>query len=161
MHAQMNFMTLSMRNIIILSILIFSGCLNSDSRPKSLSMIQKIIRIPQSLNIPMDSLALAKISFQELVINFDTIEEGTILEKEIGFFNRGSIPLVIGDVQSSCGCTAISYSTDFIQPDSSGTLLVRFNSRGWPLNQKKSIFVYANTIPNQTMLYLQGYVKPK
>lgn len=154
-------MTVPARKIIIFSWLILFSCQKADKSAPLLSPIQKVIQIPQSLNKPLDSTQLPIISFTSRTIEFDTIEEGITLERVITFTNTGKVPLVIGDVQSSCGCTAIRYTTDYILPDSSGQLMIRFNSQGWPREQNKSIFVLANTFPNQTVLSLHGYVKPK
>lgn len=159
MHHNYTVMQITVRKLIILFSSIIFSCRQTDVTHNNQSIIQKMIHIPPSLTNPSDTINGVVLDIPK-IIEFDTIVEGDVVEKQVTFSNRGKVPLVIGDVQSSCGCTAIEYTTDLIKPDSSGYLVIRFDSKGRLYEQNKSIFIFANTFPNQTILYLQGYVKP-
>ena len=159
MHHNYFIMHVRARNLIILFSSILFSCRQSDVSRINHSLIQQIIHIPVSITNHSDTTNGVILDLPK-TIEFDTIIEGDVIEKRVTFSNRGTVPLVIGDVQSSCGCTAIKYTTDLIKPDSSGSINIRFNSKGWPFEQNKSIFIFANTFPNQTILSLHGYVKP-
>lgn len=58
----------------------------------------------------------AKIQFDEKTITLDTLYKG---DKGIGYFyflNTGNTPLILYDVQSSCGCTTPYWSKKNIMP---------------------------------------------
>ncbi|MBU1823229.1 MAG: DUF1573 domain-containing protein [Bacteroidetes bacterium] len=89
---------------------------------------------------------------------FGTVKEGDIVEHSFKFRNDGEFPLIINNVTASCGCTIPEWPRDPIAPDEESSILVRFNSKGKPGPQVKTITVYANTMPAYSELRLQGIV---
>lgn len=105
------------------------------------------------------SMAQAVIEFDERRYDFGTIEE------ELGkvscnfeFKNTGNEPLVIANVRTSCGCTAPEYTQEPILPGATGNIKITFNPQGRPGKFSKSIYVYANTDPDRTILRITGEV---
>lgn len=90
---------------------------------------------------------------------FGTIKEGEVVEHSFRFRNDGEFPLIINNVSASCGCTIPEWPRDPIAPKEESSILVRFNSKGKPGPQVKTITVYANTEPAYSELRLQGIVE--
>ena len=53
---------------------------------------------------------IAKIEFESKTIDYGTIEKGSDGIRVFKFKNTGNAPLIVSDVKSSCGCTAVSYT---------------------------------------------------
>ena len=70
----------------------------------------------------------SKISFEETTHKFGTIKSGDKVNHKFKFKNNGNAPLVIRDVQVSCGCTFPSYTFLPIKPNETGEIDVTFNS---------------------------------
>ncbi len=92
------------------------------------------------------------------VYQFGEIKEGDIVEHAFRFKNGGQFPLIINNVTASCGCTIPEWPREPIAPNTESAIKVRFNSKGKPGQQVKTITVYANTEPAYSELRLQGIV---
>lgn len=90
---------------------------------------------------------------------YDTIDQGTVVEYEFQFTNTGERPLTIKDVQGSCGCTIGSYSFLDIAPNEQSTIKARFDSKGKQGPQFTTITVYSNANPKGEVLSLKGVVR--
>ncbi|MCS6929148.1 MAG: DUF1573 domain-containing protein [Saprospiraceae bacterium] len=121
----------------------------------------QLIRNPVSADMPMDTNALARIFFEESEYDFGEVREGDIVEHEFVFKNVGKVPLSILNARSSCGCTVPDWPKDPIPPGGTGKIKARFNTEGKTNEQKKLIYITANTYPNETVVVLKGRVKPK
>ena len=91
--------------------------------------------------------------------DFGTVKEGEKVEHEFRFTNTGSSPLIISNVQASCGCTTPEYSKNPIAPGDQGLVKVVFNSAGQLGKQHKVITVTSNSASTNTLLHLRGEVK--
>jgi Protein of unknown function (DUF1573) len=120
-----------------------------------------LIRNPVSADTPLDTNLVAKLNFDEPIFDFGEIKEGEEVTHAYKFTNTGKVPLVIQNARASCGCTTPEWPNDPIPPGGTGQIMAKFNSDGRPGQQSKLIFVTANTIPNETKLKLNGYVKEK
>ncbi|WP_373511934.1 DUF1573 domain-containing protein [Persicitalea sp.] len=89
---------------------------------------------------------------------FGNINEGDIVEHDFKFKNDGQFPLIINNVTASCGCTIPEWPREPIPPGAESSIQVRFNSKGKPGPQVKTITVYANTEPAYSELRIQGMV---
>ncbi len=92
------------------------------------------------------------------IYQFGEIKEGDIVEHAFRFKNGGRFPLIINNVTASCGCTIPEWPREPIAPNEESEIKVRFNSKGKPGQQVKTITVYANTEPAYSELRLQGIV---
>jgi Protein of unknown function (DUF1573) len=120
-----------------------------------------IVRLPISADGKMDSASMAKIQFETSSHDFGTITEGAVVKHVFKFKNVGAVPLVISDIQTSCGCTVPDWQRAPIAVGASSEVRVQFNSEGKTDAQEKPIRVIANTLPNETVLMLTGKVTPK
>ena len=123
--------------------------------------ISAIIRSPVNADEPVDTVNVAKMTFDDTRYDFGTIKEGQIVNHVYKFTNTGKVPLVINDARSTCGCTVPKWPKNPIDPGESGKISVRFDSKGKKDRQAKPITITANTYPNQTILQIKGNVIPK
>lgn len=119
-----------------------------------------MVRNPVSANQPMDTVNVARITFEETEFDFGEVKEGDIVEHKFKFTNTGKVPLTILKARSSCGCTVPSYPEDPIAPGETGEITAKFNTDGKPSRQQKNIYITANTYPNESIVTLKGFVKP-
>lgn len=120
-----------------------------------------IIRNPSSANQPSDTNQLARIEFDAPDYDFGEVKEGTVVEHKFKFKNTGKVPLVIANCRSSCGCTIPEWPKDEIEPGESGEITATFNTQDRPGDQKKRIYITANTFPNESTVVVFGKVIPK
>ena len=69
-----------------------------------------------------------EITFSETEYTFMEMDEGDVREFEYKFKNTGTAPLMILDVDVTCGCTLASWHLKPIRPGEEGVLKVRFDS---------------------------------
>lgn len=86
----------------------------------------------------------AKVKFEEITHNFANVIEGQIARYDFKFTNTGTDPLVLSNVQASCGCTSPKWPREPIAPGASAVVTAEYNSSGRPGNFTKNIFVYSN-----------------
>lgn len=121
--------------------------------------VSDIIRNPATASGPLDSLHVAKISFEEEHYNFGEVLEGETVTHSYQFTNTGLIPLVISNARSTCGCTVPDWPKAPVQPGEKGEITVRFDTKNKVDRQEKPITITANTYPSQTKVYLEGFVR--
>jgi len=103
----------------------------------------------------------ASFSWQSEEFDFGEITEGDVIEHTFKFTNTGKVPLEIGSVTPSCGCTQPSYPFLSIDPGVSNEIGVTYNSVSKEGDQVATVTVVANTNPKTTILRLKGTVIPK
>ncbi len=99
-----------------------------------------------------------KIRFDSEAFDFGRIIQGKEIDHEFEFTNTGSAPLVINNVEVTCGCTTPFYPFIPIEPGERGKISVHFSSKGRLGNQSPTITVYTNTDPSTYELYLKGII---
>ena len=93
--------------------------------------------------------------------DFGTIEEGTQASFTFDVKNVGDQPLIINNVQPSCGCTTPEWTKEPIAPGATGKIMATFNSQGRPGAFNKAITVMNNTSESSRVLTIKGFVGPK
>ena len=121
----------------------------------------KIIRNPISADQPVDTVNVAKISFEKEAYDFGTVQEGQVVEYTYKFTNTGIVPLVISNARSTCGCTVPEKPDGPIAPGAASEIKVKFNTKGKLNRQEKPVIITANTYPKETKVYLRGFVEKK
>lgn len=92
--------------------------------------------------------------------DFGTINEGDIVEHTYSFKNTGEAPLIIESAKPSCGCTVPDWTKEPIPVGGTGEIQVKFDSKGKPNIQNKTVTVTANTWPKVTTLRFKTFVTP-
>ena len=90
--------------------------------------------------------------------DFGKIDQGDVVEHSFTFTNTGTEPLIISNAKGSCGCTVPVWPREPIGVGKTGTINVKFNSKGKKNKQNKRVTLTANTTPNQTILRVKGEV---
>ena len=84
-----------------------------------------------------------EIKFEKEFIDYGTIEPSSEGTRVFTFTNNGNAPLIIKNVQSSCGCTIPKKPEDPIDPGEKGEILVRYDTNRIGVFNK-SIIVTSN-----------------
>lgn len=82
--------------------------------------------------------------FSEKSHDFGEMKQGDKMDHTFTLTNNGKSELVIRNVRSSCGCTAVAPAKKVIAPGESAPVKVTFNSQGKRGRQSKSITVITN-----------------
>lgn len=154
-----------LKHLFLLIVLIAGACAG-DGKGEQVKGIESpadgpnssLVRNPASADLPLDTNQLARITYAEPVFEFGTVKEGTVVEHQFQFTNTGNVPLTILRARSSCGCTVPEWSEEPIPPGGTGVITAKFNTDGKGGEQRKPIYVMANTHPNETKLELRGTV---
>jgi len=86
----------------------------------------------------------------EFLNNDNTIDYGTVTKdtdsgiRTFEFKNTGDAPLIIMNVQSTCGCTVPTKPTEPILPGKMGKIEVKYNMNSGPI--RKTITVESNAV---------------
>jgi hypothetical protein len=102
-----------------------------------------------------------QIQFDQELYDFDTIEEGTVLKKEIEYLNTGKNPYFVLDVKVSCGCTVPSYEKAPVAPSKKGKVKVEYNSAGKDGFSMNKLTLYGNVNGDQKSTFFKVFVKKK
>ena len=101
------------------------------------------------------------ITFAEDSHDFGDIFQGDKVEHIFKFENTGTEPLIISNVQVTCGCTTKSFPRDPIMPGGNGEINIMFNSAGKMGKQNKIITVVSNAVASSTKISITTNVLPK
>jgi hypothetical protein len=71
---------------------------------------------------------VANLSFIKESISLGKIKQGIPANTQFTFKNTGSLPLILKDVQPTCGCTAADYSKTPILPGKFGFIKISYNA---------------------------------
>jgi hypothetical protein len=96
-----------------------------------------------------DTARFTTIQWLDSSRDYGRIPEGQKLDVTFRFRNTGATPLVIGQVQPSCGCTVADPPREPIPPGAEGQIKASFNSNGRVGVNHKSLLVTANTRGSQ------------
>ena len=86
------------------------------------------------------------ITFEETAHDFGDIQQGDKVEHTFKLENSGNAPLIITNVQTTCGCTAPEWPKEPVMPGETAELKVRFDSTGKFGRQNKVISVISNSV---------------
>ncbi len=102
-----------------------------------------------------------QLSFVSQVYDFGEIRKGEKITTSFYFKNTGTKPLLILQVQTSCGCTATRWTPGEIAPDQTGEITVTYDSgiKDHTGLQNKVILVISNAVNKEEKLYLKGTVQ--
>ncbi|HJX72439.1 MAG TPA: DUF1573 domain-containing protein [Bacteroidales bacterium] len=101
-----------------------------------------------------------KIEFTYTEYDYGTITEGADGTSEFVFKNTGNEPLILSNVQSTCGCTVPSWPKEPVKPGETAKIIVSYRTnRVGPIN--KSITVISNADSGPIVLRIKGNIVPK
>jgi hypothetical protein len=104
---------------------------------------------------PKADMAVAAFTTQNH--DFGKIKQGVPVTHKFEFTNNGSVPLIITNVQASCGCTTPNWSKEPVAPGSKGFIEATFNA-GAVGAFNKAVTMTANVEGGVTQLIIKGEV---
>ena len=88
------------------------------------------------------------------------MEEDGKVSCQMRVVNTGNEPLLIVKAQAGCGCTAITYTEEPVQPGDTASVGITYNPSGRPGKFTKQVLIFTNTMPRRTILEITGNVIP-
>ncbi len=110
----------------------------------------------QSVAAPVSATA-PEFQFVSEVYDFGNIPQGVPAEARFEFINAGKEPLIITDVQKTCGCTKTEWSKEPIAPGQKGWIVAEYNAANEGAFTK-AITVMSNTKTPAMKLTFKGTV---
>jgi hypothetical protein len=94
--------------------------------------------------------------------DFGDIFQGDVVEHTFKFTNTGNQPLLITNIQTSCGCTTPTWPRDPIMPGGKGELKVGFNSAGKMNKQTKTVLpIISNSATDVSVTFTTNVLDKK
>ncbi|WP_432713481.1 DUF1573 domain-containing protein [Pedobacter sp.] len=122
-------------------------------------MKKLIILFSLVLGIALSSKAQnkpAEFKFDKETYNFGKIPSNKPATVEFTFTNIGDTPLIISNVETTCGCTVPEYTKTPIKKGETGVIKVTYNPTGAALPFSKSISLTSNAKTPTKVLYIKG-----
>ncbi|KAA9339369.1 DUF1573 domain-containing protein [Hymenobacter busanensis] len=113
------------------------------------------------LTTAFSAAAQGVLNFEQKDHDFSNVAEGTLATYEFKFKNTGDQPVVIANVQASCGCTTPDWTKTPVLPGKTGFIRASFNSAGRPGQFNKTVTVTSNAKEPSTVLSIKGTVLTK
>ena len=148
-----------MKQFILLSafVALLSSCGNADKKAAD-ATVASSEQTEAAAAAPVD---VTTVQWLDSAQNFGKVTDGEKVVITFHFKNTGTKPLIISNVQASCGCTVPSKPEEPIAPGAEGKITAEFNSEGRVGKASKYITVTANTKESITVLLFEGEVLPK
>ena len=105
--------------------------------------------------------AQGTMTFEKDAHDFGKVPEGTMATHEFKFKNTGNQPIIIANVQASCGCTTPDWTKTPVLPGKSGIVKAMYSSAGRPGIFTKTVTVTSNAATPSTVLTIKGDVVNK
>ena len=141
-------------SVFILSLCLLTAC-NNESKEGEIST--DLVTNPKSATQPSNKQPI--ITFDKTEHDFGAILQGERVAYTFHFTNTGNVPLIISNVNSSCGCTVGDFSRTPVEPGKSGSIKATYDSKGHHGFQSRTLTVISNTNPSRTILRLKANVK--
>ena len=103
-------------------------------------------------------VSFTTIQLNQTIMDLGQIQQGKPQTVHFTFKNTGEFPLVIQQVEASCGCTEPEWPKQPIKPGRSGEIKVTYDAK-YPGRFVKSIKVFCNSEKGVDELVVKGEVK--
>ena len=103
------------------------------------------------------SISSQEFKFEKETIDYGKIEKGSNGERTFVFTNIGDAPLIIKNIQSTCGCTVPKKPEKPIMPGEKGEIKVSYDTKrvgGF----SKSITIFSNAKNARKVIKIKGFV---
>ena len=144
-----------MRKIVTLAFLLVLGVTASNAQETS-KAVKKIKAKTTAASTP-------KVNGAGMVFVTETIDYGTVAynsdgRREFVFTNNGNKPLIITNVQSTCGCTVPTYPKEPIAPGAKGVIGVKYDTSRAGQAFTKTVTLTTNAVEPSRTLSIKGNV---
>jgi hypothetical protein len=124
--------------------------------------MKKLVLLSVFNLIFVGAFAQAKLQFANTKHDFGNVKEANgPVSHVFTFKNTGNAPLVIQNVETSCGCTSPEYTKEPVLPGKSGIVKATFDPSGRPSYFDKTLTVVSNAENNRVVLNIKGNVEAK
>lgn len=124
---------------------------------KSMTLLFAMLICFQIVNFAQD--AKSRIAFEKIQHNFGAFkEELGVQSVAFNFKNDGKVPLILNNVQASCGCTTPEWTREPIAPGAKGIIKVSYDPKNRPGVFNKTIRVSSNAENADIVLTILGEV---
>lgn len=128
--------------ILLMSIVFFIGCKQNTSADKANWSLDEEA-------LYNDSSKSTQIQWIDSIVNIGTITMGDTVNVHFKFKNIGKQPLVVLNVEPTCGCTVADYTKKPVAPGEIGEVIAAFDSKKSQVGTfTKGISVRTNTLPD-------------
>jgi hypothetical protein len=103
------------------------------------------------------SLNAQEFKFEKETIDYGKIDKGTTGERIFVFTNTGDAPLIIKNIQSSCGCTVPKKPEKPVMPGEKGEIKVSYDTNRLG-GFSKSITIFSNAKNSRKVIRIKGFV---
>lgn len=125
------------------------SCKSGDQKNTREKAINDSIKVARNIMALKDTADYTTVQWLDSTYaDLGTVKEGQIVEVAFRFKNTGKKNLVITDVSAGCGCTVPEKPQEPIAPGQQGVIRAKFDSRSKKGDNRKDVYVTANTIPN-------------
>ncbi len=149
-----------MKNTFYLIAAILGLCIGSCNN-QATSNDSNLIETSSTANYPLGKGEEPILTFEHETWNFGTMSEGEVVEHDFSFTNTGKKPLLISDVQATCGCTIPEWPREPIRAGQGGVIKIRFNSAGKHESINKDVTIFSNANPIKKQLTFTAFVNKK
>ena len=144
-----------MKKIVTLAFLLVLGVTASNAQETS-KAVKKIKAKTTAASTP-------KVNGAGMVFVTETIDYGTVAynsdgRREFVFTNNGNKPLIITNVQSTCGCTVPTYPKEPIAPGAKGVIGVKYDTSRAGQAFTKTVTLTTNAVEPSRTLTIKGNV---
>ena len=144
-----------MRKIVTLAFLLVLGVTASNAQETS-KAVKKIKAKTTAASTP-------KVDGAGMVFVTETIDYGTVAynsdgRREFVFTNNGNKPLIITNVQSTCGCTVPTYPKEPIAPGAKGVIGVKYDTSRAGQAFTRTVTLTTNAVEPSRTLTIKGNV---
>ncbi|MCU0356742.1 MAG: DUF1573 domain-containing protein [Cyclobacteriaceae bacterium] len=124
-----------MKNLLILLLFVFSTSV-----------------FAQQAKTPAAKVNGPVLTFEKNTHDFGDIFQGDKAEYVYKFTNTGNEPLIISNIQVTCGCTAPEYTKMPVPPGGKGEIKIVFNSAGKYGRQNRTSTVISNAVNDENTI---------
>jgi hypothetical protein len=103
------------------------------------------------------SLNAQEFKFEKETIDYGKIDKGANGERIFIFTNTGDAPLIIKNIQSSCGCTVPKKPEKPVMPGEKGEIKVSYDTNRLG-GFSKSITIFSNAKNSRKVIRIKGFV---
>jgi len=108
-----------------------------------------------------DEAPKPSIAFEKLTHDFGKVYDGKAVSYEFVFTNTGKVPLILSNVQPSCGCTTPEWPREPIMPGQKGKIKAIYNAGTFRGAFSKTIAVMSNAEQSNVQLIIKGVSEDK
>lgn len=108
--------------------------------------------------VPVVNPNAGEFKWVEETHDFGTIPQGTPVKNKFEFTNTGKEPIIVSNVQKTCGCTVTEWTKEPVMPGQVGYVTAEFNAaKEGPFT--KAITVQSDAKTPSVKLYFKGTVQ--